>query len=365
MIFYRPQRVGEKSAWSASLTATFGLTLCAALSLAGCATDGTTYGNTAGAPATGVYVIQNTTAASGTTSGNILQFSSTSTGAATPTSTLNGPAGSALDFLAVDQLGDLYTTSQSSASSSLLEYPVDSSASAQAVRSIPFSTATELSGVEGLAADPTGDLFVPENTGGVAVFSSAATGAVAPGGYILGDAQAGGGLSTLSAAKAAVTDANGNLYVIDSGNGVSNPIVVFSTAATGNVAPVRSIGGALTTMTADSPQAIATDSAGNLYVANVVAGVSSILVFDATATGNAPPLRTITGSSTMLGCVGGLAVDTEGGFIYVVSTPTCGSTASPSVLKFSTTGTGNLAPVSSFTSTAWTSPDPTLSIAVY
>jgi len=46
------------------------------LSLAGCASDGSTYGNTSGAPATGVYVIQNH-AASGTTaaSASVLQFS--------------------------------------------------------------------------------------------------------------------------------------------------------------------------------------------------------------------------------------------------------------------------------------------------
>jgi sugar lactone lactonase YvrE len=110
---------------------------------------------------------------------------------------------------------------------------------------------------------------------------------------------------------------------------------------------------------------LATDTAGNLYVANVVSGVSSILVFEPTATGNTPPMRDITGSNTLLGCVGGIAVDTEGGFLYVVSTPTCGSTDSPTVLKFSTTGTGNIAPVSSFNSTAWTNPDAGLSIAVF
>jgi hypothetical protein len=355
----------KKIASFSNSLALFGATLCLALTLAGCASDGMTYGNTAGAPATGVYVLQNTTAADGTTNGSVLQFSSSSSGAAIPSSTLNAAAGSSVATLAIDQLGNLYTTSQSSTSSSLVEYAVDSSNNAQPIRSIPFSSTTQLSGVNGLAADPVGGIYVPEDTGGVAIFSSTATGSVAPNGYILGAAQAGGGLSTLVTAKAATTDASGNLYLIDSGAGVTNPIVVFPTAATGNVAPTRAIGGALTTMTPGSPQAIATDAAGNLYVTNVVAGVSSILVFDPTATGNVPPLRTITGTSTMLGCAGGIAVDTEGGYVYVVSTPTCGSTASPSVLKFSTTGTGNIAPVSSFTSAAWTSPDPGLSIAVY
>jgi hypothetical protein len=117
-------------------------------------------------------------------------------------------------------------------------------------------------------------------------------------------------------------------------------------------------------MTVGSPQAIATDTAGNLYVTNVVAGVSSILVFEPTATGNTPPLRDITGSNTLLGCVGGIALDNEG-YLYVVSVATCGSTAGPTVLEFSTTGNGNIVPVATFTSAAWTNADPTLSIAVY
>ena len=139
------------------------------------------------------------------------------------------------------------------------------------------------------------------------------------------------------------------------------PIEVFAPSAT---APIRTLSGALTTLAIGSPQGLATDSAGNLYVANVVSGVSSILIFEPTATGNTPPLRDITGSNTTLGCVGGIALDNEG-YLYVVSVPTCGSTASPTVLKFSTTGDGNIAPVATFTSTAWTNADPTLSIAVY
>lgn len=355
---------------SASITtplATLGLTICLSLALAGCASDGSTYGNTTGAPATGVYVIQDT-AASGTTpaSGSVLEFSSSATGAATPVSTIANTNVTSLALLATDGLGNLYTTfTQGTAGTSLIEYPAGSTNNAQPIRAIPFNATTQLGALNGLAADSTGGIYAPEDSGGVAIFSSTATGSIAPNGYILGDSQTGGGLSTLLVANAATTDAGGNLYVVDAGVGVTKPIVVFSTTSAGNVAPTRSIGGALTTMAAGTPQSIVTDTAGNLYVANVISGVSSILVFDSTATGNTPPLRNITGSSTLLGCAGGIAVDTEGGYLYVVSTPTCGSTANPTILKFSTTGTGNIAPVSSFTSTAWTNADPTLSIAVY
>jgi hypothetical protein len=344
-----------------------GMTLCMALSLAGCASIGSTYGNTTGAPATGIYVIQNTASHDTTAaSGAILQFSSTASGAASPVSTIATTNVAAADLLATDALGNLYTTAiQGAAGRSLIEYPAGSANGAHPVRSIPFNSTTRLDAVNGLAVDPTGGIYASEDSGGIAIFSSTATGSVAPGGYILGDAQTGGGLSTLVVANAVTTDAKGNFYVIDGGVGVAKPIVVFSTTATGNVAPTRSLGGALTTMAAGTPRSLATDTAGNLYVANVVAGVSSILVFDHAASGNAPPLRTIGGSSTLLGCAGGIAVDTEGGFLYVVSTPRCGDTANPTVLKFSTTGTGNIAPISKFNSSAWTNGDSALSIAVY
>lgn len=355
------------SASIATPPATLGLTICLALSLAGCASVGSTYGKTTGAPATGVYVIQDM-AASGTraASGSVLQFSASATGAATPVSTIATTNVTSVAFLATDSLGNLYTTStQGTAGTSLIEYLAGSTNNAQPIRSIPFNATTKLGALNGLATDSTGGLYAPEDSGGIAIFSSTASGSVAPNGYILGDSQTGGGLSTLLAANAATTDANGNLYVIDAGVVVTKPIVVFSTTAAGNVAPIRSIGGVLTTMAAGTPHSIATDTAGDLYVANIVSGVSSILVFDSTANGNTSPLRDITGSSTLLGCAGGIAVDTEGGYLYVVSTPTCGDTANPTILKFSTAGTGNIAPISSFNSTAWTNADPALSIAVY
>jgi hypothetical protein len=347
---------------TAAALASLGLTLCLVLALSGCSSDGTTFGDTHGAPSTGVYVIQNTPASTtGTTTaatGTILQFSTSASGAATPVSTIANLNVTSLAFLAVDGTGDIYTSAtEGTTGTSLLEFPVDSSNNAQPTRSIPFNTTTEIIAPTGLASDPAGDLVLPEASGSVAVFSSTATGSVAPSNFITG-----GGASTLVNATAAAVDTSDNLYIVDSGTGVTNPIVVFNAASTG--APTRTLSGALTTLAVGSPQGIATDTAGNLYVTNVVSGVSSILVFEPTATGNTPPLRDITGSNTLLGCAGGIALDNEG-YLYVVSVPTCGSTASPTVLKFSTTGDGNIAPVATFTSAAWTAPDPSLSIAVY
>jgi hypothetical protein len=330
------------------------------LTLTGCSGDGTTFGNTHGAPSSGVYVIQNTPASGTTTAatGIILQFPTTATGATAPVSTIANLNVTSLNFLAVDGLGDIYTSAtEGTTGTSLLEFPVTSSNNAQPTRTIPFNATTQITAPTGLALDPTGNIVLPQASGNVAIFSSTQTGSVAPSNLITG-----GAASTLVNAAAAAVDPNSNLYIVNSGTGVTNPIDVFTTASTG--APTRTLSGALTTLAVGSPQAIATDTAGNLYVTNVVNGVSSILIFEPTAAGNTPPLRDITGSNTTLGCVGGIALDNQG-FLYVVSVPTCGSTASPSVLKFSTTGDGNIAPVATFTSSAWTSPDPTLSIAVY
>ena len=351
---------------TATAFASLGLTLV--LALAGCSSDGTTFGDTNGAPSTGVYVIQNTPApatasAKGAATpatlatGTILQFSMSASGAATPVSTIANLNVTSLAFLAVDGTGDIYTSAtEGTTGTSILEFPVNSSNNAQPTRGIPFNTTTGLTAMSGLAVDATGEIYASNTTGGVSIFSATATGSVAPTSTVNTTAGAG--------PQATAVDPSGNLYIATATPINSTPIAPIEVFAAGATAPSRTLSGALTTLAIGSPQGLATDSAGNLYVANVVSGVSSILIFEPTATGNTPPMRDITGSNTLLGCVGGIALDNQG-YLYVVSVPTCHSTASPTVLKFSTTGDGNIAPVATFTSSAWTNADPTLSIAVH
>ena len=350
---------------TATAFASLGLTLGMVLALSGCSSDGTTFGDTNGAPSTGVYVLQNTPATTSTAAtGTILQFSTSASGAATPVSTIANLNVTSLAFLAVDATGNIYTSAtEGTTGTSLLEFPVTSSNNAQPTRSIPFNATTGLSGINGLAVDATGDIYASGAGNGVSVFNSASA---APTRTLPIGTQA-SDLTTLELPYATAVDPSGNLYVANTASpdvsapAPTAPILVFAPNGT---SPIRTLSGPLTTLAFASPQGLATDSAGNLYVTNVVSGVSSILIFEPTATANTPPLRDITGSSTLLGCVGGIALDNEG-YLYVVSVPTCGSTASPTVLKFSTTGNGNIAPVATFTSTAWTNADPTLSIAVY
>jgi uncharacterized protein YceK len=331
--------------------------VCLAVALSGCSSVGTTTGVTTGAPATGVYVLQNTPASGSTAAAaSILEFSPNATGSASASSTISAPSATALEFLAVDGLGNIYTSASASAGSSIDEYALGSTNSAAAKRSIPFDSTTGLTSLSALAVGATGEIYASGSAGSISTFSATATGSVAPTSSV--------SITSGVGPQASAVDASGNLYVATAPPANTTPIAPVVVFASGATAPSHSIAGALTLMQVGSPKSMATDSAGNLYVANVVAGVSSILVFGPGASGNTAPLRDISGTATMLGCVGGIAVDAEG-YLYAVSTATCGSSANPTILKFSTTGDGNIAPVSSFTSAAWTHADAALSIAVY
>jgi hypothetical protein len=294
-----------------------------------------------------------------------LQFSSTATGAATPKSTITAPADTSFGSLATDGSGNIYVTANSPTSLDVREYSAGSTGSATPMRLLPGNSTTMLSAPDGIDADATGEIFVSEDTGGVATYSKAANGSVAPDSYILGAAQTGGGLSTLIEANAIAVDGSENLYIMNQGAPNLMPICVFSPGASGNVAPTRSIGGANTTI--DSMGGVATDSVGNLYVTSTtvqsdVTSTGSILEFAPVASGNIAPIRTISGNSTQLGKLGGIKVDSTGN-IFVVSTDSTGK--NPTVLEFSDIATGNAAPTSSFTSSAWTNPDNGVSLAVH
>lgn len=310
--------------------------------------------------ATGIYVIQDP-ANFGVGSGAILQFSATATGNASPVRTIVAPTGASFNAVAADTSGNIYASTRTITTEDIREYPAGAST---ASRTLPGTSTTKIGAVDGIAVSATGEIFVAEDSGGIAAFSAAASGDVAPARYILGASQTGGGLSTVIVADAIAADSADNLYIVNLGAPGLTPIVVFGPTATGNVAPIRSIGGSLTGIGAIG--GIATDSAGSLYVtSNTAVGktvTGKILVFAPSANGNVAPVRQISGDATQLGLVFGIAVDSIGN-IYVISATT--SALVPTVLTFSATASGNVAPVSSFTSTAWTNPDNGASIAVY
>ncbi len=317
-------------------------------------------------PATAsVYVIQNP-ATFGAGSGYILRFPASSSGAATPDATILAPAGTSFNGLGTDGSGNVYVTANSPTTLDLREYSHGATGTPAPMRVLPSDSTTKMYAPNGIDVTANGEMYVAEDTGGVAHYGASATGSVAPSTYVLGASETGGGLSTLILADAVAADTMGNLYVVNQGTSGFQPICVFSSTDTGNVAPLRTIGGDKTTIGFIS--GITTDDSGALYVADSISDgqgnvTDSILVFSPAASGNVPPVRTISGSATGLtGRLGGVKLDSAGNLYVIVSGR---SGQNPSVVKFPSQGDGNVVPLASFTSLAWTNPDNELSLAVH
>jgi hypothetical protein len=303
-----------------------------------------------------VYVIQNPAVYGGTVGPQILQFPLTASGVVSPSATITGPAGDNFIYLATDGTGNIYTATDTPKGGDLLEYAAGSTGTAKAIRDIPYSstalTVTEISAIQGISVNSAGAILVSTDFGGVATFSPTATGSVAPESFILGAYQPGGGLSLLSSANNGVWDSAGNVYVNNEFTNVDLGTVIFAPGATGNVAPSGFLN--------EQANGMVFDSSNNLYITTGPA----IGVFAPGATGNDQPIRAIYGNLTQIGIVSGIALDSEDN-IYVVSTTESATGLNPTVLKFAAGANGNVAPVSSFTSTAWTAPDYGYSIAVH
>ena len=141
--------------------------------------------------------------------------------------------------------------------------------------------------------------------------------------------------------QALAVDTAGNLYV--SASVVTAPpmlyeIQVYVPTATGAATPARTITSASLTAPLTS---IAVDATGEVYA---LTG-NSICVFAASATGTSTPVRLITGSLTQLNSASSIAVDAAQN-IYVANTN------GNNVLVFSSTATGNAAPAGTLSGAA-------------
>ncbi len=125
--------------------------------------------------------------------------------------------------------------------------------------------------------------------------------------------------------------AQGEIFV--SGN---NEITVYSRTANGNVAPVRTIAGALTGF--NGVTNVAPDTVhSELVMSNCNPG--SVLVFPFAANGNVAPSRKISGAATGLTCTGDVAVDTVNDEILVLDE------INNTISAFARTANGNVAPL--------------------
>ena len=252
----------------------------------------------------------------------------------------------------------------------------------QAGNSAPYAVVTgnltNLSGAIAVAADGQHNLYVATQLA-LLVFPQGSNGNVAPARTIAGT----NALANTDVFAGITVASDGTIYAaaeLASGTTRSPKIEVFAPNANGNVAPVRTIGGASSTMTAvlsmastasqiavaDASQyalffdaqangdvppqrsikttaglavQIALGVAADVWIADWNFSTSSAVHWATGAVGTTPPDGSIAGPSTKITAIGGIAVDIDA--TYVVNADPAG----PSILTYPGNTTGDVPPI--------------------
>jgi hypothetical protein len=284
---------------------------------------------------------------------SLLQFSKESTGATTPLGSLALPAAFFITAITTDRTGQIYVGGSQTVGTAyqweILIYAANSLGDATPVRTV-IGSSSSFETVIGITVDASGQLYVSSGQPAplIAVMSASANGAATPVRRITGDSTQLGALE-----YGLAVDSAGSLYTSDPNRA---SILEFSSTANGNVAATRTISGASTGF--DHLYGIDLDASGNLYVLTntEVPGVSSVTTieeFAPTASGNVAPIRTIGGAATGLSTFASIIRVDSTGKMYVCGD---GPPDSPFVESFSSTASGNVAPLTTLTSTSWNGP---------
>jgi sugar lactone lactonase YvrE len=221
-----------------------------------------------------------------------------------------GPATSALlgqpEGVAVDSAGNLYIGDTNNQRIRFVSAATGQITTIAGNGTVGFSgdggtaTSAELSFPDGVAVNSAGNLYIADSLNNVIRLVSAGTGTITT---IAGNSTAGfsgdGGVPTsaeLNAPDGVAVDSGGNLYITDSGNNR----IRFVSAATGLITTIAGNGtagfsgdnGAATSAELNGPGDAVVDSAGNLYIADLV---NNRIRFVSAATGT---ITTIAGSGT-------------------------------------------------------------------
>jgi hypothetical protein len=295
----------------------FSAASAAFLALVGCGSNSIGSGNTGTAPYTGatIYLVSGTS----TSSSLVLAYPSGQPNSPTATNSINLTSGGPTlgQYIALDPSANIYLAT----TTDVREYAAGATGAATPTRVLPLNATTTLSSTPtGIAANASGNIYVSEElAGAVAVFSGSASGSVAPARFISG------ALTTLVNPFQLAVDGAGNLYVMNFIAAGQVDILVFAPAATGNVAPIRTLNVNVLGFTVNS--------AGSVYAVTL----SGVEVFAAGASGTPLPTQTITIAATGEAVLtGGIGVDSEGN-IYLVTLGVLGQATppgSPSVEQF-------------------------------
>jgi len=286
-----------------------------------------------------------------TVPGKIVVLPATAKGTVTPNRTIDGfiPNFALNYFLAYDakakRIWGTACLESGATGGPIVAWPANAAGSKAKPAVVIQGKNTGLSGCQtGIALDSAGDVYVadlisspPLYPGGqVAIFKSGQHGNAAPSRRIAGTK------AVLKSPEGVALDAKGNLYVANSCQGF-NPctsgINIYPPGASGNIAPIATIGGKKTNILAAF--GVALDAAGNVYVADAAGAIE---IFKAGSTGNVGPVRFIAGDKTQIRTPSGIAVD-GAGYIYLGNFDQSTSNNNWPILVFAPTAAGNVPPV--------------------
>jgi hypothetical protein len=151
---------------------------------------------------------------------------------------------------------------------------------------------TGLSGPQGVAADPAGNVFVANSAAdSITEYANGASGNVAP-------------IATISGSRTGLSGPTGlaisgsDVWVTDA---TTNTLEAFSIGTTGNVLPIKAIYGAKTTLDTPVGISVSGEFGESLWVVNDPVGrAPSVDAFDGSRPGNSVPDLRIAGSKTQL-----------------------------------------------------------------
>jgi secreted PhoX family phosphatase len=122
-------------------------------------------------------------------------------------------------------------------------------------------------------------------------------------------------------------------------NSLLNEVLVFPQNTNGGPVPTQDISGNITGLA--SPDGVAVDNAGNIWVTN--AGTSSITEYPAGSTGNVAPINTVQGNATFLSSPVGIVFNASGDMF--VANSTVDNSSFFEVLEFGPNPVGNQSPI--------------------